>query len=238
VDERGSVGNVVAGCDSVDRRSTPQRNRRSNAGSPPQGSRPLTKRPRAAYNSGKLGLLAEIRRIWGIGDTGEGLAESGQEGIHCRSVFTDRPFTFLSSCLLTPFSEALPMQPAVYLNFFEDVTACSNANGSVRTIVVTPKRVWGLGLNLSDFTAGLRIKQPDATFGITLKWQWSLDGKTWITGSTVISEKSAANDYAGSHNVVAEQLPFVRLIAEIRDTASAAQKTGQVSIWGYYRFRA
>ena len=90
VDERGSVGNVVAGCDSVDRRSTPQGNRRSNAGSPPQGSRPLTKRLRAAYNSGKLRLLAEIRRVWGIGDK-------------CQ-VYRPQPaiFTPEVECVLTP----------------------------------------------------------------------------------------------------------------------------------------
>lgn len=129
------------------------------------------------------------------------------------------------------------MQPAVYVNYCEDLTVESNAQGGVRVTVVVPKRMWGLGLNLGEFVAGLRIKSADANCGITLKWQWSLDGKTWKTGATVITEKTANDDYTGLHTAIAEQMPFSRLILEVRDTTLTSQKTASVSVWGYYKYR-
>lgn len=129
------------------------------------------------------------------------------------------------------------MQPAVYVNFVDDLTATSMAGGQVKTFIATPKKLWGLGLNLAEFTAGLRIKLPDNNCGVTIKWQWSLDGHTWTTGATVITEKTAAGDYTGVHNTISEQMPFARLIVEVRDTGATSQKSAVLSVWGYYRYR-
>jgi len=130
--------------------------------------------------------------------------------------------------------------PAVYLVLCEDLTIQSSFNGNTQTHVVTPKAHWGMGFNLSDFIAGLRIKSssdPNAGAGVTLTWQWSLDGKSWNTGTTVISEKTSTGDYTGTHAVTAEQTPFVRLIVNVRDTAVTAQKSANITVWAYYRFR-
>lgn len=128
----------------------------------------------------------------------------------------------------------------IYLVLCEDLTLQSASDGHAQTHVITPKGNWGLGLNLGDFLAGLRIKSSsdnNAGAGVTLLWQWSLDGKTWKTGSTVIAEKTTVDDYTGSHAVTTEQTPFVRLIASVRDTAMTVQKSANISVWGYYRFR-
>lgn len=130
--------------------------------------------------------------------------------------------------------------PVSYVVLCEDLTVQSASNGTAQTYIITPKQYWGLGLNLSDFICGLRIKSSgdsNAGAGVTLTWQWSLDGKTWKTGTTVISEKTTADDYTGSHAVTSEQTPFVRLLASVRDTGTTIQKSSLISVWGYYRFR-
>lgn len=130
------------------------------------------------------------------------------------------------------------MQPAVYLNFCDDLFITSLGTGAAQKYVITPKKFIALGLNLAEFVAGLRISNLDTNGGITLKWQWSLDGVIWSDGSTVMSEKTAKGDYRAVFSTNDELLPFVRLILEVRDTTAALQKTAQVSVWGYYKFRA
>ena len=129
------------------------------------------------------------------------------------------------------------MRPAVYVNFVEDHLVTSLAAGGTRTFVITPKKYWGMGFNLQDFLAGLQIKSASPNVGVTLKWQWSLDGRSWNTGATVVTEKTGNGDYTGTHATESEQTPFVRLIAEVRATAGSTQETADVSVWGYYRFR-
>lgn len=129
------------------------------------------------------------------------------------------------------------MQSAVYLNFCDDLFVTSLGTGAVQKYLITPKKFFGLGLNLAEFVAGLRISDLSASGGVTLKWQWSLDGVIWSDGSTVMSEKTAKGDYRAVFSTTDELLPFVRVILEIRDTTVTAQKTAQVSVWGYYKFR-
>ena len=88
-------------------------------------------------------------------------------------------------------------QPAVYVNLCEDLLVASTSTGGVRTIVLTPKQYWGMGLNLAEVTGGLRIRSGfDVGVGVTLKWQWSLDGKTWKAASaTMITEQTTADDF-------------------------------------------
>jgi hypothetical protein len=49
------------------------------------------------------------------------------------------------------------MQPAVYLNYAQDEFITSMTDGTVRRYLVTPKKLWGLALNLEAITGGLRI---------------------------------------------------------------------------------
>jgi hypothetical protein len=130
--------------------------------------------------------------------------------------------------------------PVLYLILVEDLLVQSASNGAVQTYIITPKQYWGMGVNLAEFLAGLRIRtltDANAGAGVTVKWEYSLDGKTWKTGSTVITEKTAVDDYTGIHNANSEQTPFVRLKIEVRDTAAAAQKAALISVFAYYKFR-
>lgn len=133
------------------------------------------------------------------------------------------------------------MWPAVYVNYVEDQLVTSLADGSTRTWVITPKKFWGLGFNLQDFLAGLQIRNASPNVGVTLRWQWSLDGRNWNTvtsGPGVIAEQTANGDYTGTHATPGEQTPYVRLTAEVRHaTQGSTQETADISVWGYYRFR-
>ena len=131
------------------------------------------------------------------------------------------------------------MQPAIYLNLVEDFLIESNANGSLRTIVLTPKRMWGLGLNLADFTTMLRIANLTTNGGVTVKWQYSFDGINWKVSSTdAVAQKTANGDYASAFTGAADMLPFVRLSVEIKDTtAGALQMTAEIGVWAYYKYR-
>lgn len=129
-------------------------------------------------------------------------------------------------------------QNAQYICFVEDMTVQSYSNGAGQTFVITPSQYFPMGLNLSALYVGLRIKNPDATVGVTTKAEWSLDGKNWKSASsTVITEKSAADDYTGGFTAAAEVFPYVRVIVTVRDTALTAMKTAQITVWGYYLYR-
>lgn len=130
------------------------------------------------------------------------------------------------------------MQPALYLNLCEDMWVYSLGAGGIQRYVLTPKKYWGLGLNLAEVFAGLRIKSPDNNFGITIKWDYSLDGTVFKTSSTaIITEKSTADDYTGIFNTATELPPFGRIVAEVRATTGAAQVGAQVSLWQYLKYR-
>ncbi len=134
------------------------------------------------------------------------------------------------------------MQPAVYITLCEDRVVASNSDGSTRTVVLTPKKFWGLGMNLHELFVGFRIKDSGDSndgAGVTIKWQWSLDAKTWKTGNDVITMKTNPDDYSGIYGTQAHLAPFVRLIAEVKDATvpAATQKTSMISVWGYFKFR-
>ena len=128
-------------------------------------------------------------------------------------------------------------QPAVYFNVIDDEWVQSLSNGTFKKYTLTPTKAWGLGLNLAECSVVVRIKNADATFGITITVEFSPDGKTWTAGaSAVITEKSAAGDYVGVHSTTAEILPYYRVCAQVRDTSVAAVKTAQVSVWQYMKY--
>jgi hypothetical protein len=132
------------------------------------------------------------------------------------------------------------MQPAVYINLCEDVLFSSNANGTAQTAVLTPKKYWGLGLNLAELVLGLRVKGLTSGGEVTVKWQWSLDGSIWMDGSPVGAPRTTDGDSPnGVFNANAEMMPWSRLVLSVRDTAGTPvnQKTAQVSAWAYYKFR-
>lgn len=129
-------------------------------------------------------------------------------------------------------------QPALYFNLIDDEWMVSLGNGAIKKYVLTPSKAFGLGMNLAECSIGLRIKNPDATFGITMKVECSLDGRTWIpAAAAVITEKSAAADYIGVHSTSSEIMPYYRVTCEVRDTAVTAQKTAQISVWQYMKYR-
>jgi hypothetical protein len=130
------------------------------------------------------------------------------------------------------------MQPALYLNILEGTYLYSLGAGGVQRYVLAPKKYWALGLNVQEVFGGLRIKSPDANFGLTLKWDYSLDGIGFKTSSTaIITEKSAADDYTGIFNAATELPPFGRIIAEVRATTGSTQVGAQVSVWQYMKYR-
>lgn len=53
----------------------------------------------------------------------------------------------------------------------------------------------------------------------------------------MITEKSAAGDYFGVHSTNTEIMPFYRVTAQVRDTAVAAVKAGQITVWQYMKYR-
>lgn len=124
----------------------------------------------------------------------------------------------------------------VYVNYVSDTLLASDADGSVRTVVITPRRFWGLPLGMGELLVGLRVEGRETGFGVTLKWQWSLDGSRWVTGSTIGQERTTDGDFLAVFNAVAEKTPFGRVVAEVRDTGSASQKTATCSAWGYYHY--
>lgn len=129
-------------------------------------------------------------------------------------------------------------QNAVYMTLVEDEWVQSLSTGAFRKYVLTPSKSWGMGLNLSECSLALRIKNSDATFGVALGIEFSPDGKTWTAGAaSVITEKSAAGDYFGVHSTNAEIFPFYRVTAQVRDTAVAAIKVGQITVWQYMKYR-
>jgi hypothetical protein len=125
---------------------------------------------------------------------------------------------------------------AVYVVNTEDLQVESLGGGAIRKYVVTPKKFWGLAMGSTVFVAGLRISELDPNAGVTVKYQWSLDGAVWQTGSTVVTEKTSPGDYTGEHTTTSEKTPFGRLLVEVRDTTSSNQLTGQISVFEYVRY--
>jgi len=125
----------------------------------------------------------------------------------------------------------------VWLQNGQDITLLSNADGSARTTILTPSQYWGLPLGISDLLAGLRVSQLTTNAGVTVKWQYSLDGRFWRTGATVISQVTAVDDYTALFNTAAQKTPFGRLVAELQDTSVGnSQMTAVVTSWGLYRY--
>jgi hypothetical protein len=125
---------------------------------------------------------------------------------------------------------------AVYVGVAEDLQVESLALGGVRKYVVTPKKYWGLPMASTQFMAGLRLGEISSNGGVTVKYQWSLDGVVWKTGATLIPEKTQSDDYTGDHVVGSEKTPFGRLLVEVRDTTSTAQVTAEISVYQYVRY--
>lgn len=127
------------------------------------------------------------------------------------------------------------MKP-VYINFTDGTNLLSKAGGEVRKYVVTPKKFWGLGLGLEKFMAGLSLDQIDANTGVTVRWQWSLDGCGWQDGDIIVTEKTTNGAFAGVLNNANQMTPFCRVVVEVRDTTSAGQVGANISTWGYYQY--
>lgn len=63
------------------------------------------------------------------------------------------------------------MQPAVYINLCTDLFITSLATGGTQTYVLTPAKLFGLGLNLAEFVACMRISDiQGATATVKLIW--------------------------------------------------------------------
>ncbi len=128
------------------------------------------------------------------------------------------------------------MRLPIWIQNDQDITLLSNVDGTVRTTILTPREKWGLPLGLSELLVGLRVSDLTTNGGVTIKWQWSLDGRTWKTGTTIITEKTSANDYTGDFSAPAERTPFGRVVAEVRDTVASNQISATVTSWGLYRY--
>ena len=128
------------------------------------------------------------------------------------------------------------MQSSVYINLCEDTLFSSNATGTTQTVVLTPKKYWGLGLNLEEMVLGLRIRNLTSGGKVSVKWQWSLDGSTWING-TMSTAQTTDGDTTTVFNTTAELMPWSRLILSVEDVGTSAQKTAQVSAWSYCKYR-
>ncbi len=127
---------------------------------------------------------------------------------------------------------------ATYLMVCEDLLVTSMGNGSVQQVVLSPPKSWNLGLNLAEIVAGLRIKSLTTNTGIKVRWQYSLDGKTWVQGGDIGAERTADGDYVASLTTVLEMLPWCRIVIETRNTVDGVPKSGLVSVWAYYKYRS
>lgn len=131
------------------------------------------------------------------------------------------------------------MQPAVYVNLCTDLYVNSLATGGTNTYVLTPTKYFGLGLNLAEFVACLRISDMAGTnAGVKLIWQYSFDGSSWKDGDDVITTKTTKGESVGAFSTNLQLTPFVRVALQISQTVTpTTQTTAQVSVWGYYKFR-
>ncbi len=103
---------------------------------------------------------------------------------------------------------------AMYVQIQDDMIVESLSGGAIKTYVLTPKQYWGLPMASLSFLAGMSITQLSANAGITVKYQWSLDGVNWNTGvGTVIAEKVV-----------------------LGDTTATNQVTATLSVWEYVRY--
>ena len=130
-------------------------------------------------------------------------------------------------------------QPAVYVELVEDMSVVSLATGTARTYVIVPKKYYGLGMNLDEVVACLRVRNATANVGITTKAQWSFDAQVWedYVASSVISQVTSDGDYRGKLDASDNLPPFIRLVIEVIATSGSAQVGADVTAWGYYKFR-
>lgn len=124
----------------------------------------------------------------------------------------------------------------VYVVNTQDTTLASLQGGATKSVVVTPKGYWGLPMGARSIVAGLRLTNLANNAGVTLKWQWSLDGVNWNSGSTVIGEQTADGAYTGELSIATELLPYGRFVVEIRDTTSTTQVDGVASVYEYVKY--
>ncbi len=129
------------------------------------------------------------------------------------------------------------MRDATYIQFQDDVLLDANGDGSAKTHILTPKAYWSLGLGLNAFIACLNVTELAPNCGVTVKWQWSVDGVNWNTGATVITEKTAMGSYTGSQTSRTELTPYCRIVLEVRDTVGTVQVTARLSAWGHYWYQ-
>jgi hypothetical protein len=130
------------------------------------------------------------------------------------------------------------MQPATYVNLCTDLSVTSLATGLTQTYSITPTNLYGLGLNLAEFVACLRISDITGT-GATVKliWQYSFDGSNWKDGDDVITDKTTKGETVGAFSTNLQLTPFVRVALKIWQATPTVQVTALVSVWGYYKFR-
>lgn len=123
-----------------------------------------------------------------------------------------------------------------FVNLVSSRRIDSGAGGVPATHALSPPDQYSLGLGISEIAVGLEIAELDVNGGVTVKMEWSWDGRLWRVGSTVIAEKTGVDVYTGVFNTAAERTPFLRVIAEIRDTTTTAPVGGTVNAWAVYRY--
>ena len=127
------------------------------------------------------------------------------------------------------------MKP-LYVNYIDDQNLLSKAGGEIRKFIIVPKGIWGLPLGMDKYLVGVDLDQLDTNAGVTVKWQWSLDGSKWLDGDTLITEKTSNGTFTGTLSNANQMTPFGRVVVEVRDTTTANQVGGMISAWGYYQY--
>lgn len=125
------------------------------------------------------------------------------------------------------------MKP-VYVNLIDDIEVISRSNGEKREYIVTPKRQWALGLGLTRFMLGLKIKGLETNGGVKAIWQMSFDGVEWEDGATIITEQTSDTTAIGTQTAVGELTPYCRIKVEVRDTTTTAEIGATLTAWAYY----
>ena len=126
------------------------------------------------------------------------------------------------------------MRNANYVQYVDDELFSANGDGTARKTILTPKSAWALGLGIKQFLAGLDVTELSTNAGVTVRWEWSLDGVKWNTGSTLVTEKTAMGQYTGPQTTTAELAAYSRIVVEVRDTVGTTQATARLSAWGLY----
>lgn len=124
----------------------------------------------------------------------------------------------------------------IYVNIAQDRVVESNATGTLRTVTLTPRRSWALGLNLREMLIGLRINSISGG-RLTVLWQYSLDAQKWKDGTALINQVTAVDDYFAVMNTPAQIPPFVRLAVQMDDGITPTiQRTALISAWSLYKY--